>query len=114
MYQTPAADGSTPHNGNADFYRQSQYVTHQSPSILSSGGGSRPKPRMNTSSSPNSSPSKMAAFLQSQHEEMEAKIERDRMIYSGNKDVEARVRRELEESKVSVTICIYISLTQHR
>lgn len=122
MYKTPAVEeDSSPigPNGSSDFYRQqSQYISMLSPGFLSSGagsgvasgvfssglssGGSRPKPRINATSSPTStsSPSKMAAYLQSQHEEMEAKIERDRALYSINKDVEARVRRELEESKV--------------
>jgi hypothetical protein len=39
--------------------------------------------------------------IQSPYVDMEARIERDRLHYSSSRDAETRMRKELEESKVS-------------
>jgi hypothetical protein len=44
---------------------------------------------------------------QSPYVDMEARIERDRLHYSSSRDTETRMRRELEESKVSNNLFDY-------
>ena len=93
MFKSPAADGS--HSGNsANFDLENLAIHILSPGYLPTVGP-RSKPRINASCSPSST-----AYHGSQIEKLDSKIERERKIYSTSKRDEARVRKELEESKV--------------
>ena len=93
MFKSPAAHGSNP----LDFVNsglEHLVIDALSPQHLSTVGP-RSKPRINTSCSPIST-----AYHGSQNEKLNSKIDREREIYSNSKRDEARIRKELEESKV--------------
>ena len=107
MFKSPAADCSNSRN-SANFDLENLAIHTLSPRYLPTVEP-RSKPRINASCSPSS-----IAYHGSQIEKLDSKIERERKIYSKSKRDEARIRKELEESKVMgcfVTTFEYFALT---
>lgn len=83
------------------FSAKVHYTDSSSPGFLYTVGP-KSKPRINTSCPPSlaSSLNRISAYHQIQHGELKDRILRERAICSYSKINEARVRKELEESKV--------------
>ena len=99
MFSTPdPRDGAKKGSGGDQNKPQNRYLSVTSPNFLSNGISVRPKPRL-FSSPPRSAPISPIGEGQSSIRDLTGEI--DRTVKSSSKNMESRVRRELEESQVS-------------
>lgn len=104
MYKTPAPhDDHVMDSIGEPYSQQGRFASMISPSYLSNGGSTRPKPRLFISPTSNSAISPTSTLESSarvQFDEIDLRTERDKVLQSSNRSVETRVRREIEESQV--------------